>query len=176
MSKEEEAKAKLAKRRAEEQAKIDEMRRDVPPGIEEVDEARKPGRPTLAEAIDAFIKAQAEFETIQFDKENPHFHSKYASLSAVLKATLPALNKYGISLMSPTQVVGEEIFVDTWLIHNGLIFARAQWPVGKVGTPPQQLGSALTYARRYTIQSVLGVVADDDDDGNAAQGKADAPW
>ena len=167
------AKAALAeKRRAEAdatlQAKIDQDRRDVPPGIE-VTEAVEA---TAAAASAAFIKAQSEFGVIPFDKQNPHFKSKYASLGAVLRATLPALIRHGISLQSPTEVIGDEIYVKTWLIHNGLVFAVAQWPVGKVGTPPQQLGSALTYARRYTIQSILGVVADDDDDGNAAQSAA----
>lgn len=119
-------------------------------------------------ACAAFLKAQAEFQPIQFDKENPHFHSKYASLQAILAATRPVLNKNGIALTTRTRVQGETIVVETYLIHDGVAFVRAAWPAGKTTTPPQQLGSALTYARRYTLQSVLGVAADEDDDANAA--------
>ena len=122
----------------------------------------------------AFVRAQSEFEAITFDKQNPHYRSKYASLTAVLKATLPALNRNGIALTSQTAVDGENIVVRTCLVYGGAVFAEAVWPVGRVGTPPQQLGSALTYARRYSIQSILGVAAEDDDDGNAAQGSAGA--
>lgn len=123
------------------------------------------------EACAAFVKAQAAFEPIVFDKENPHFHSKYASLTAILKATKPALNANGIGITSRTRIVGEIIVVETFLVHKGKKFVRAEWPVGKLHTLPQQLGSALTYARRYALQSILGVAADDDDDGNAANGR-----
>lgn len=149
------------------QAKIDQARRDVPPGIE-VTETVEVVVPTPASACAAFVEAQSEFEPIPFDKENPHFKAKYASLSAVLKATLPALNRHGIALTSRTKIEGDRIIVKTCLVFRGLPFVCATWPVGAVGTSPQQLGSALTYARRYSIQSVLGVAAEDDDDGNAA--------
>lgn len=158
-----------AKRRAEAelQAKIDQDRRDVPPGAEWT-ETVEVVVPTPASACAAFVEAQSEFEPIPFDKENPHFKAKYASLSAVLKATLPALNRHGIALTSRTKIEGDRIIVKTCLVFRGLPFVCATWPVGAVGTSPQQLGSALTYARRYSIQSVLGVAAEDDDDGNAA--------
>lgn len=162
------AKAALAKKREEAlQAKIDQDRRDIPPGAEWM-ETVEVVVPTPASACAAFVEAQSEFEPIPFDKENPHFKAKYASLSAVLKATLPALNRHGIALTSRTKIEGERIVVKTCLVFRGLPFVCATWPVGAVGTPPQQLGSALTYARRYSIQSVLGVAAEDDDDGNAA--------
>ena len=171
---EEAAKAALAAKRkakaeadAALEAKIEQDRRDVPPGIEETD-ADVAHRPPFYEANAAFVKAQSEFEPVTFDKTNPHFKNKYASLGSVLKATLPALNRNGIALVSQTEVVGGEIIVTTLLMYGGLIFARTAWPVGKAGTPPQQLGSALTYARRYTLQSLLGVAAEEDDDGNAA--------
>lgn len=106
-----------------------------------------------------------------FDKENPHFRSKYASLTAILKATKPALNENGIGITSRTRIQGDLIVVETFLVHQGKKFVRAEWPVGKLTMLPQQLGSALTYARRYALQSILGVAADDDDDGNAANGR-----
>lgn len=166
------AKAALAKKREEAlQAKIDQDRRDVPPGAEWT-ETVEVVVPTPAAACAAFVAAQGEYRPILFDKTNPHFRAKYASLSSVLKATLPALNKHGIALTSRTKIEGERIIVETCLVFRGIPFVCAAWPVGKVDAPPQQLGSALTYARRYTTQSVLGVAAEDDDDGNAANGAA----
>lgn len=131
-------------------------------------------KPPFYEANAAFVKAQSEFEPVAFDKENPHFKNKYASLGAVLKATLPALNRNGIALVAQTEISEGEIWLVTRLVNGGIAFARAEWPIGKVGTHPQQLGSALTYARRYTLQSLLGVAAEDDDDGNAAPPAAKA--
>lgn len=174
-----EAKAALAKKRAEKQERerelaiLEEGHRDVPPGIEEIEAAERGER--FAAAGAAFVKAQSEFEPIAFDKVNPHFRSKYASLAAIQKATLPALNRNGIAHTSRTVIDGDNIVVKTYLIHGGVAFVKATWPVGKVSANPQQLGSALTYARRYTLQSVLGVSADDDDDGNAAQPPPAAP-
>ena len=146
---------------------IEEDRRDVPPGVEVTEDAERGER--FAAACAAFVKAQAEFGPIAFDKTNPHFKSRYASLAALQKAPLPALTRHGIAHTSRTVIDGDTITVKTYLIHNGVAFVKASWPVGKTSTPPQQLGSALTYARRYTLQSILGVAADDDDDGNAAQ-------
>ena len=176
------AKAALAKRRAEKQkererelAVLEEGHRDVPPGIEEIEASERGER--FAAACAAFVQAQAEFGPIAFDKTNPHFRSKYASLAAVQKATLPALNRHGIALTSRTVIDGENIVVKTYLIHGGVAFVKASWPVGKTSASPQQLGSALTYARRYARQSILGVAAEDDDDGNAATGApADDPF
>ena len=177
MGNEEQAKAALAKKRAEAEerkrglALLEEGHRDVPPGIETTEAAEREANTKYAAACAAFVKAQSEFKPISFDKENPHFKSKYASLSAILKATLPALNANGIAHTSRTVIDGENIVVKAYLIHGGIPFVRAEWPAGKISTPPQQLGSALTYARRYALQSVLGVAAEEDDDGNAAQGK-----
>ena len=128
-----------------------------------------PAKPAedYTEACAAFVKAQSAFDPFSFDKENPHYHSRYASLGTILKATVPALNKNGIAVTTRTRISSEQIVVETFLVHKGKAFVRAEWPAGKVNTPPQQLGSALTYARRYTLQSVLGVAAEDDDDGNA---------
>lgn len=132
-----------------------------------------PAKPAedYTEACAAFVKAQAAFQPIAFDKENPHFRSKYASLTAILKATKPALNENGIGITSRTRIQGDLIVVETFLVHKGKKFVRAEWPVGKLTMLPQQLGSALTYARRYALQSILGVAADDDDDGNAANSR-----
>lgn len=116
-----------------------------------------------------FAKAQGEFSPVVFDKENPHFHSKYASIQAVLKATRPALNKYGLVLTTQPLIVGDNTIARTRIVYKGVVLIEGDWYVSKMNTPPQQQGSGNTYARRYAIQDLLGVAADEDDDGNGAQ-------
>lgn len=137
----------------------------------------KPDKSAYSAACAAFIKAQGEFEPLVFDKKNPHFNSAYASLQAVLKAVTPALLRNGIAMFSRPVVRGDLVVVETYLVHDGLVFMRSEWPAGKVTATPQSQGSALTYARRYSVQSVLNIAADEDDDGNTAQTavKRDAP-
>lgn len=120
------------------------------------------------EADDAFAKAQAEFDAIAFDKENPHFKSKYASLKAHLKATVPHLNKVGISLRSSTRINGDDMVLRVKLCFKGIVFDESEWHIGKKSLPPQQAGSANTYAMRYTIADLLGICGEDDDDGERA--------
>ena len=120
-------------------------------------------------ACAAYVKAQGEFEPLVFDKKNPHFNSAYASLQAVLKAVTPALLRNGIAMFSRPVVRGDLVLVETYLVHDGLVFMRSEWPAGKVTATPQSQGSALTYARRYSVQSLLNIAADEDDDGNTAQ-------
>lgn len=121
------------------------------------------------EALEAFTRAQSKFDKIVFDKTNPHFGSKYASLRATLAATVPALMSENIALLTLPAVREENMVLVAQLVYKGVTFASAEWVIGKIGTPPQSMGSANTYARRYLIQDILGVVAEDDDDGNAAQ-------
>lgn len=123
---------------------------------------------TLAEALSA---AQAEFKTVVKGSVNPHFKSKYATLPDFLAATRPSLAKHGLVV---TQAVGYHTPSATVLLLTILKhpasgeFLPSQYPVipGKAADP-QALGSALTYARRYAYATIVGAVAeDDDDDGN----------
>ena len=135
--------------------------------------------PVVEEGWANFAKAQAEFAPIKMDKENPHFKSRYASIKATLAATRPALNKYGLVVTTRPKIDGEEIVAVTQIVYKGRVLVSGEWPVAKRTMPPQPQGSANTYARRYSIQDLLGVAAEEDDDGNAAQdateGRGDAP-
>lgn len=120
----------------------------------------------------ALSKAQSEFEPIHRDKtvtvrtkDGPSYTFAYAPLEAILRATLPALNKNGFSLVQRV----EEAYLVTTLYHeSGQLSGSIKIMVGRDG--PQAYGSALTYARRYGVTLLLGICADDDDDGNAAEG------
>ena len=119
----------------------------------------------IAELAVALSKFQGEMETVGFDANNPFFKSKYATLAQLVDCSRKLLSKHGLSVSQMLEGDGE---VETILMHNS-----GQWISSKVKiTPakidPQGIGSAITYARRYSYASALGLVSDDDDDGNAA--------
>lgn len=115
----------------------------------------------LAKALSAF---QGEMKSVAFDKENPYFKSKYATLSAIVSQASPVLAKHGLSV---TQLLDEETVI-TVLLHSS-----GQKLISKICIKPtkndaQGIGSAITYARRYSYSAILGIVSDEDDDGNSA--------
>ena len=128
----------------------------------------------IEKLVGALLKSQAAMPSVAKDGSNPHFKSKYASLPGIFTACLPVLNKNGILLVqSPGDAPKGFVALETTLMHSS-----GQWmsssllmPTGK--ETAQAVGSALTYARRYAFCAMLGIVADDDDDGNAATGAGD---
>jgi hypothetical protein len=116
----------------------------------------------------AFIKAKKEFGPALKDKTNPAFRSKYADLGACLDAVDDALLNNGIALYQETFEDATGITVETVLLHESgetLRSGRLHVPASK--QDPQGYGSALTYARRYSLMTACGI-APEDDDGNAA--------
>lgn len=123
--------------------------------------------------IKALIKAKAQFGAVEKNRTNPYFKSKYADLGAVNDAVTGPLHDNGLTVMQTTAVRddGTPVLVTT-LAHESGQFISGQYPLLSAKNDPQGLGSALTYGRRYALSALLSVVADDDDDGNAAQDKA----
>lgn len=129
-----------------------------------------------AKVAAALLAAQREFPTIVKDKLNPFHKSRYATLDAVLSATLPILHKHGLALtQSVTSPDRDEtgkmtaftIVTTLWHAESGE--SLQSWlPMPLAKADPQGAGAAVTYARRYGIQLALGVTADEDDDGNHA--------
>jgi hypothetical protein len=97
------------------------------------------------------------------NKVNPHFRNRYADLTAVLDAVTPAFSEVGLAIVQ--MIEGTQLV--TTLTHSSgeFISTAADIPAH---TNAQQLGSALTYLRRYTVQALAAIAADDDDDGAAA--------
>jgi len=117
----------------------------------------------------ALVKAQAELKHALKDSTNPHFKSKYADLGSVWAAVKPALTKHELAALQDCGALDGAVSVGTRLIHSSgqwLAFDPVIIPLSK--RDAQGVGSALTYARRYSLSAALGVVADEDDDGNAA--------
>ena len=119
----------------------------------------------------AMVKAQGEIEGAAKDKVNPHFKSRYADLSSIWEACKPALNGNGIAvLQSLAPSDGGTLALETVLLHSSgeWLRGKAVVPLGK--NDPQGFGSALTYARRYSLAAMVGVCPEDDD-GEGAQGR-----
>jgi hypothetical protein len=117
----------------------------------------------------ALAKAQCEMANPKFDKTNPHFKNKFASLAAVRDAVVPVLAKHGIACIQALTASDRGVACCTHLVHSSgqtLVFGPLEMPVSKQDA--QGFGSAATYARRYHLMAVACVVGDEDDDANAA--------
>jgi len=120
----------------------------------------------------ALAKAQGEIESAAKDRMNPAFRSKYADLTSVWAAIRPALSKHGIAVTQwPVHSTDNRLHIVTRLAHDGE-WIRALFSVPVQKQDAHGYGSAATYAKRYSLAAAIGVVADDDDDGNGASGKA----
>ena len=117
----------------------------------------------------AMAAAQGDMKPAVKDATNPHFKSKYADLSSVFEAVRGPFKANGISVWQELGNADGGVTVITRVVHKSgqwVEFGPLFVPAGKQDA--QGLGSAATYARRYGIAAALGVVADLDDDGNAA--------
>lgn len=116
----------------------------------------------------AFVKAQKAFGPALKTNTNPHFRSKYADLSACVEAVIDALNNNGIALVQHCHESDTGVTVETVFIHeSGELLSSGKLHVPAAKQDPQGYGSALTYARRYSLMAACGI-APEDDDGNAA--------
>jgi hypothetical protein len=122
----------------------------------------------------ALVKAQQEFGPALKTATNPHFRSRYADLSACVEAVIDALNNNGIALI---QRVGSDagcVTVETVFVHSsGQKINCGTLALPATKNDAQGFGSALTYARRYSLMAACGI-APEDDDGNAASQRPQA--
>lgn len=128
----------------------------------------------INELAAAMAKAQGSIEGAVKDKNNPAFRSKYADLGAVWDAVREPLAKNGLSVVQFPHRVENGVEVETILMHSS-----GQWISSTLGMPVSKgdahgLGSAITYARRFSLSAFCGV-APVDDDGNAATGRQSPP-
>lgn len=122
---------------------------------------------SIANIAPALVKAQAEIKAALRDSTNPHFRSKYADLSSVVDAVKPALLKHGIAFLQGVHDAVDGVAVETMLLHTSGEWISSTLRIPAVKQDAQGYGSAITYGRRYGLQSMCGVPAEDDD-GNAA--------
>lgn len=143
--------------------------------------------------LPSLLKAQRELPGVPKDATNPAFRSRYATLGAVQDAAFPALHKQGLLvtwMLRSTYEDGQLFVTVTCVLFHAESGEELHCEIMLLPSKadPQGVGSAITYGRRYTLMSMLGLVADDDD-GNAASGppqqqrqqparpaKPSAPW
>lgn len=134
---------------------------------------------SLAKLAPALVKAQKKMGAALKDSKNPFFKSKYADLNAIIDAAIPSLNDEGIAvLQSPDVLMTPDghttSVINTVLIHeSGEFIAGQSKVVAAKANDPQAEGSATTYARRYGLQAMVTLKAEDDD-GEAAMGRKSA--
>ena len=130
---------------------------------------------SIAELAAALAKAQGAFtpvtkgKTASIKSEKGSYDYSYATLDELIAATRPALSANGIACVQHARTENQRVIVVTELLHASgqrLPFPEIALPCGNT---PQAVGSALTYARRYSLGAALGVAAEEDDDGRAAQ-------
>jgi hypothetical protein len=124
---------------------------------------------SIKELMAAMVMAQATMVPAKKDKENPFFHSRYADLSTVWEALEPFREQAIVLTQCPMESPDGYILLDTQLTHapsGEWMRSRLKLRVGK--DDPQGAGSALTYARRYALGCMTGLVTEEDADANAA--------
>lgn len=121
----------------------------------------------------AMCKAQSEMGGAAKGANNPFFKSKYADLSAVVQAVKEPFANNGLSYVQFPIEHGGRIGVETILMHESGEYLSQEFTVQLSKQDAQGAGSAITYCRRYALQSIAGIPSEDDD-GNAAsqQGRA----
>jgi hypothetical protein len=119
------------------------------------------------------LEVQKEIESIKKDSKNPFFKSNYFDINALLEEVKPVLNKHGLIVMQPIQNndlgnVLETIIIDSF--DGEKITSSVSLPDNP---DPQKTGSIITYFRRYALQSMLGLQAEDDDGNKGSETKKD---
>jgi len=122
--------------------------------------------PTITKLASALAKAQLEISNPKKKNDNPFFKSKYADLAECINTALPVLNSHGIAITQLQQGDKMHTFLllgDEWL--------RSECPICCNGQKAQDMGSAITYARRYSFSAICCIAQEDDDANNAGKGK-----
>lgn len=120
----------------------------------------------------ALAKFQEEISTVKKDSKNPFFHSKYASLETIVSTIRKPLADSGLSF---SQFPTGENELTTILMHTSGEYLQSTVKMTPKDATPQGQGSAITYMRRYALSGILGIVTEEDDDGNTASVPFESP-
>lgn len=123
----------------------------------------------MEEMYKDLLKAQKEIEGVDKDGKNPFFHSDYTTLNATIFSCKSVLNANNFVVLQPIQSDENGVYVCTTLIHSSGEKIESKMLIREAkSNDPQAQGSAITYARRYSLKSML-CMTDADDDGEKAQ-------
>lgn len=123
----------------------------------------------INELAAAMAKSQMEIANPKKSSSNPYFESKYADLAAVIDSCKKVLASNGIAVFQPPVIDGDKVGCTTLLVHSSGQFIRGTLLMKPDKMNPQAMGSVITYARRYSLQGMVGI-AGEDDDANSATG------
>lgn len=130
---------------------------------------------SIKELAAALSKAQGEFPTIAKNKTakvpmkaGGQYSYRYADLADVISATAPVLSRNGLGISQVPTISNGKLVLETTLMHASGEWISSEYPLA-THDRPQEMGSEITYGRRYTMTSVLGIHGDEDDDGALAQ-------
>jgi len=129
---------------------------------------------SIKELAGALVKAQASITAAHKTANNPFFKSKYADLSSIINAVKGPLLEQGITYVQGVQDAEEGVAVETMLIHTSGEWVSSTLRIPASKQDAQGYGSAISYGRRYGLQAMCGVPAEDDD-GNAATATVEPP-
>lgn len=119
----------------------------------------------MKELLKALSNVKKEVGKLSKTETNPFFKSKYFDINSLIEQVEPLLEKYGLLLLQP--ILNGVVTSEIWHVETGLKVS-SEINLGSI-LDPQKLGSAITYYRRYTLQSLLGLQAEDDDGNKASQ-------
>jgi hypothetical protein len=128
--------------------------------------------PTIGALAAALSKAQAKIKGAVKDSANPFFKSSYADLESVWDACREPLTSNNLAVIQTVSLDNGISVLVTTLVHSSGEFVAGRLPLNPIKNDPQSLGSAISYARRYSLAAMVGIYQTDDD-GEAAQGRAD---
>lgn len=120
----------------------------------------------------ALSKAQSEMKDPDKSREvkSGSYNFKYADLSDVLNAARPILSKNGLSVMQVTRIDDGSVVLVTRLGHSSGQWVECEYPVSDSNAKHQTMGAAVTYARRYSLSSLIGLSSVEDTDSQGTQG------
>lgn len=134
---------------------------------------------SISKLAPALVKATAKIKAVKMDAENPYYHSKYATLGALIDVAKPVCAEFGLS--TPAFMVSEagQVGIEQWIIHESgeYISDRILLPLPEETKirVAQEMGATVSYLRRYALSALLGMYADEDGDGEPRSGTAEKP-
>ena len=127
--------------------------------------------PQVKNLTAALVKAQAAMSPAKKSGANPHYKSAYATLADTHQAVCGPLAEYGLGYIQAPTAEGAEVSVTTRIIHDSGEWLEVTTTAFAKGSKIQDIGSTITYLRRYGLQGLTGLTAGDDDDGETGMGR-----
>jgi hypothetical protein len=129
---------------------------------------------TIVEISKALVKAQSKMGGAVKGASNPFFKSKYSDLNSVIEACKEELNNEGITVLQPVSSDEHGDYVETILLHTSGEYISSKMKLVLAKQDMQAYGSAISYARRYSLQSIVFIPSSEDDDGEKSMARPPA--